>query len=810
MTTDDNNSRYRPTGLERAWWTRMASRVLTTLPSQARVLHVGADEPALVEELVALGVDAHGFQCSAPATPSHVAPERFAGGSLDEAGYADRSFSTVLWSLAWDAHPVGDAVRELLPALTRLCDRHAVVMFHRTDVRAVPTAYLEGLRGLFLTNGFRTHPLDLRFRTRDPRDDNDRRTLTLVFERMPDVAADPASGAASDDPALAAPDDPLAHDWLRNAHPNADEPAALFTLAARWISRQDVVVDVTPGAGCGAATLYDASSCARLVTMNEREDLISYARRAYSPHRPNLEFVCACGTQVAARIGDRAADVIVALDHRWTTTYGDALIEEASRALLPGGRLIIAIPAFTCPPSLTSEMFRRRFGRMHIEQVFARVPEGDGPRSLVKLTMTKFDDEASRFAVDYWIVVALNDPLAHREQSPWEIDHPRTHDASLNIAEVSDGYLNPWTPYGLVLGSRATSRDLLGQLALRTLDEHPAWSVDRGAALCVLAYRRLEGDESDAMGRAPLEAWLANFVAETPRTGVEIRWSISNSYVLARLQQRAGRLDDAESTYAHCAGLAARAHEASATIGPSYLELTGTKTVDAAFRSGWLAARRGDREQARQRWELGIATARQAVIGGWDRFTGPRVSSTPYALREAAQVLDAAARCEHGLAWLDLRDDRMAVDFAAGGLSLPIDVETPRLHVPPATFGERVTGGGLQSLLWSPAGARPVYVWGAGAMGQVFAAWVGGLFAGLTGFIDNDPAKEGSLVLGKPVYHSSRLEPGATQAVRPFVVVASSFAYQILPILERWGYAPDTDVLDLSAELKHLREHGLL
>jgi hypothetical protein len=58
-------------------------------------------------------------------------------------------------------------------------------------------------------------------------------------------------------------------------------------------------------------------------------------------------------------------------------------------------------------------------------------------------------------------------------------------------------------------------------------------------------------------------------------------------------------------------------------------------------------------------------------------------------------------------------------------------------------------------------------------------------------------------VLGKPVYPSSRLEQCANQPVRPFVIVTSAFAHEILPMLAHWGYTPPADVFDFFATTEY-------
>ena len=71
---------------------RLARRIFATLPSP-HLLHLDAEDPTLVESLVALGVDARGHvAASRPATC--LAPERVTSGST--AAFGDRAFSIVV------------------------------------------------------------------------------------------------------------------------------------------------------------------------------------------------------------------------------------------------------------------------------------------------------------------------------------------------------------------------------------------------------------------------------------------------------------------------------------------------------------------------------------------------------------------------------------------------------------------------------------------------------------------------------------------------------------------------------------------
>jgi SAM-dependent methyltransferase len=772
--------------IDRVWWTRLACLVLTALPSD-RVLHVGADDPALVEELVARGVDAFGLRQASVVRPSRCGPERFQTGPLADAAHAPRRFSTVLCSIP--ARSPELAVEQLLPALASACTRHALLLVHGDDGHPVSAAVQQQIRGRMHRAGFRRHPSGLHFRAHAQQPDAaGRRTLILAFERLPA----PEPGDALPIAPQSAPDLLIG--------PDETDAEARFVAAAHLINRCDVVIAAACGAGAGAAILYDNSAnCARLIAIDHRKDAIGYATRAYGATRPGLSFVRgdAGGLQ---SIADASADVVVALDPEWTGTHADRCFEDALRVLMPNGRLIVALPAasteISLPPSL-----RRLF---LIDRTFAQIARKDdrGAASPVLVSVESERDHA--IAPVCWIVVAVKDPIAHQSPRPESIEHPRRRLPSLDIAAHSAGYDNPWLPYGIVrMDLRPERSEVLVDMALRALDSSPHSSPDRGAALAVLGYRRLEGQEPESARGLPLEDWIEAFVAKPPRTPQEIRWCISNQYLLARLYLRSGRLREAEEAFVRCLSLEPVAHAALQATGDSSCALIATKTVDAAFHAGWLASRRQDRAAAREYWTQGIAAAGRAVIDGWHSYTGPRLMVRPYGLYEASVILTTASRCELGLGWLDLDDERLA-DLPLHVLRDGGDYRVPVPYVSRETFlrqsqtaqttlSQRKLRADVVAMLLTHV-SRPIYLWGTGALGRQFAELAGERFARVTAFIDSAPDKQHSILLDKPIVAPTVLSRASHETPRPFVVVTSSFAAEILPVLAEMGYHGSEDV----------------
>jgi SAM-dependent methyltransferase len=663
--------------LPRAIWSKVAHQLFAALPS-TRILHIGADDPALVEALTARGLDAvgqvfGGNVLSSQPPGSRLTPARF------QVRPGER-FSTVVASVQFPAGTVSTpgsagsaggaaaaaadqiaAVARIADLVTDRSDRHAVVLLALPPDTGELTATTRcQIEQLFLTRGFRKHP------ARSLIDPQHAALAAFVFERLPATAVAAAANspraegvlAQEQDGRLARTTDANAaqrcwRDLLIESGPSVDEALSRYAVAAQHVSRQDVVVDVGCGAGYGAAILHDAAAAARVIGIDDRGDALDYARSAYGSTRVAALTFQLDDLATLASIPDSSVDVVVALDVKLTPERFDRLLDSIVRVLLPGGRVIIDA---RCGRDASGEgqhcaSFVDRLERVvRIERLFGCQPAHPNLIPFINAA------QADEFDTDYWLAVGLKDPITHQQPRPDQIAHPRATDPELDLLAATEGFDNPWLAYGLVIGTRTASVVLLTEFARRTLERAPVYSGDHGAALCILAYRLFEPDNAHLVADLPLEQLLADYIAVPPHTPLELRWCISNAFVLARYYLHRGQLDAAEETFARCAAL----------DGMAYRGLIATKTVDAAFWAGWLAYRRGAHDEARSRWESGIEAARRAVSDGWESCVGRRDISVPYGLREAGVILAAADRCSQALAWSRHDDERIKelADFA--------------------------------------------------------------------------------------------------------------------------------------------------
>jgi hypothetical protein len=222
-------------------------------------------------------------------------------------------------------------------------------------------------------------------------------------------------------------------------------------------------------------------------------------------------------------------------------------------------------------------------------------------------------------------------------------------------------YSNPSLLKSLVsMGSRVSDLDALSAHARQVARSAAPRSVDRGAALCVLAYRALEGLRN---AQADLDKQLLldveNFVngADHSSRGIR-RWKISLSYVMGLLALQSGQTEAAIRWLERCC-----------LFDPvSVTPLIASKTVGAQFMLGsiWLAAR--EPSKARAAFLAGLRAATSAIGVDWPNVLGEPERPALYAMPELAQICLLAGKCaralvaseyphvEHGLVWQRIED----------------------------------------------------------------------------------------------------------------------------------------------------------
>ena len=269
----------------------------------------------------------------------------------------------------------------------------------------------------------------------------------------------------------------------------------------------------------------------------------------------------------------------------------------------------------------------------------------DSKRSITKVDVSSDNSFAE---AEWWLLVGMKDPLVGQKKDYRETFYPPTSDKIQNLVSWGWDYDNPWIFRSIVHpGWRIKSQDELIKLAKRVLEYSNIDSPDKGAALCVLAYRFLE----EPVKNCEQAEWLLEEVRKYVNRAEEtanpnphvVRWKISNQYIVAKLLHSSGNLLAAAEDFWRCAQM----------DFSLFSPLIATKIVDASFQAGWLYLNRNnDYEMAKKAWKHGIRIAYKAVKGSWGEIIGNYEKPFDFGLYEASLIMDFADKCAKGSQYL--------------------------------------------------------------------------------------------------------------------------------------------------------------
>lgn len=449
-------------------------------------------------------------------------------------------------------------------------------------------------------------------------------------------------------------------DMLREPGRRADAHVARYMHAARLVRQGDTVLDVACGLGYGAHVLAHNSRAAKIIGLDSDAGSVAYAAANYSSARTEFR---AGDAQRLSNLADASVDVVVSFETLEHLPDPRAALAEFSRVLTPGGRLIASVPNDWTDESgkdpnphhlhvytwaeLASQV---RSAGLLIERAHAQTAGGGMKHAAAARAL--WDVEASpagelrgsKVAAEWWLVTAMKDPLSITDKSGYrESVFPAEGG---NVASFARDYDNPWLVRSMVsIGQRATG-ELLWSIAGRAAELCRVGSPDQGAALCVLAYHALE---SAACTRAWVEDYqgrVSAFDGCADASPHAQRWRCSNWFVLGRLLMNVGDADGAAAAFQKCVGVDALA----------FSPLLATKTVEARWWLGVLAARAQDMATARVHWRAGVEESHRAAGADWRDVIGDAERPLAFGLPELSQVLDQASRCAWALglgdAWL--------------------------------------------------------------------------------------------------------------------------------------------------------------
>lgn len=622
------------------------ARQILTVCGSGRILDIGCGMGALVRELLRQGADAFGADVSSVAIDhcNSFTPDRFHVASVLELPFSDHSFDAIVCTDCLE-HLAPEHVAIALAEMHRVCRKNLFLRVATEPDRDghwhLTVEKRNWWEAAVFAVGFRKHPQYYEitpYHALEAEGNN----ITIPLEKVP-------ADALSQYPlsALIARRD-LHMDMSRETGRRSDAHMARYHLAANYIRDGDTVLDAACGMGYGSHLLSSQSATAAVIGADLDQDGIAYATRSFADKDGRLSF-CVADVQKLSFLPDNTIDVFVSFETLEHVPHPEQLIAEAKRVLRPGGRVIASVPNMWVdetgrdpnPHHLQiydwDRLYREICSAFLPEAVFAQTAGGgmklsDHPRRLQSLPMAAKQDTPA----EWWVIVAMKDPLQGQDvvyqETALAVDGPPP-----NIAAFARDYANPWIVRGMIsIGWRCTNMQVLEQMAERVRRNSQS-KVDRGAALCVLAYRsmaspsRLKPATVSALVEE-IDCYVRDGNADHPH---ELRWIISNLFAKALLLNATGDRVKALEAFERCAN-----------YDPLiFSPLLATKTVGACWRAGLICFYDQNLALARAYWVKGLELTDKALHSNWREIYGSLERPFPFGIKEAREILDLAANC---------------------------------------------------------------------------------------------------------------------------------------------------------------------
>lgn len=633
---------------------------LLSICGGGKTLVAGCGTGRFVRTLLARGVDAFGQDSAEESIrdAEEGMPDRFRASTFQKLPYADQSFDTVVCIRSLETLPrVG--VRDVLREIRRVTRRYVFVLTKaRNEDKGGRNGSIVGREAWerhFLDNGFRKHPL-LQKIVSDEELEAPGDAEILAFERIGDAEQERFPGAS-----IAAELDPRI-DMLRETGRRSEAACSRYQLAAQFVRPGDTVLDVGCGLGYGATILASGSRAARVIGADGSSFAIEYARANYGPLYPRIVYMQAEAAELPS-LPDHSVDVAVVFEMLERSPDPAAALAELRRVLRPAGRLVVSVPngwagAAEKDPSRhesSSYNWARILAEVGegfiLEKAYAQTAGGGvkfptEPRAVREVRLHDHDPGVA----EWWIVVGMKNPAGYTKSGYVEVNLPTYPDApESHITAFERDYDNPWLVRGMVsIGLRMTNSEGLEAIASEVVKTARRGSADMGAALCVLGYRFLERRDLTGAEISDLLEKIREYQTEADDVPHAWRWRISTQFVAGRLLLSQGRLPEAREAFLECATLDCL----------KFSPLLATKTADALFRAGLLAACERNEDEARECWQRGLREIERVLKGDWLNIVGRADDPAPFGLPEVAELADLGSVCAYGLRALDRWEDQ--------------------------------------------------------------------------------------------------------------------------------------------------------
>ncbi|MFM0057471.1 glycosyltransferase [Paraburkholderia phytofirmans] len=434
-----------------------------------------------------------------------------------------------------------------------------------------------------------------------------------------------------------------AEDILRHIDRASQTAVAEFTQIDGFVRVGDTVLVLDDTAGSGAYIVAQNSTARHVLGIVPDASRCGYASTQYGV-AGRVDFK-PWASDALQDLASRSFDVVICRDVRRFAPLDWPRLADIVR---PGGRLILGLraPESTGDASVglqsPAELLQASTGSTHAswlpECAFILPPGAPSDVAWRKMAL----DERLVASDGHLIVVSMRDPIGADASAFVDTMYQHADSPAFNVLPDGRSMVNPWLFRSMVtIGTRMNNDAELGRLQARVLEQAPHDTADYGAALCGHAYRVLAARASTDTVRtcvAEIQAYL-----DTNKNDAQyLRWSISQSYVAAKLLQAVGDLEGAEAWALKCAAM----------DPVPFSPLLTTKTVAALDLAASFAVARRDYEAARRYLERAVQEVQRVLSGDWVNILGDTAKPLSFGLPEVSQLAELGARCAYLLNYL--------------------------------------------------------------------------------------------------------------------------------------------------------------
>ncbi|MFL9894694.1 glycosyltransferase [Paraburkholderia sp. RL17-381-BIF-C] len=435
----------------------------------------------------------------------------------------------------------------------------------------------------------------------------------------------------------------LAEDALRHTDRASRTAVAEVTQIDSFVRVGDTVLVLDDMAGSGAYIVAQNSTARHVLGVLPDALRCGYALTQYGV-AGRVDFRPWSGEELRG-LARHSFDVVICRDLRRFAPLDWPRLADIVR---PGGRLILGLRALesvgdaSVETQSPVELLRSATGSTHTdwlpECAFVSPPDAPSDFAWRKIAL----DERTAAGDGHLIVVSMRDPVGADASAFVDTMYEHADSPAFNVLPDGRSMVNPWLFRSMVtMGTRMNNDAELGSLQARVLEQAPHDTADYGAALCGHAYRVLAARASAETVRTCV-AEIQAYVDTNKGDAQYLRWSISQSYVAAKLLQAVGDLEGAESWALKCAAL----------DPVPFSPLLATKTVAALDLAASFAVIRRDYEAARRCLERAVQEVQRVLSGDWVNILGDLAKPLSFGLPEVSQLAELGARCAYLLNYL--------------------------------------------------------------------------------------------------------------------------------------------------------------